>query len=392
MAPRRGSALTRIILPSAATQAYDVQNELNANFPNQGFGLNFIYKPYRSATEGSAAPMPTPTPSIRSSGGCADERCYGPKLIAWNRELATCAAGLTVGMIDTLVDASHPAFAGRRLRTIDLAKKQDAPAARHWHGTGVLSVMAGAPKSGTPGLIPDATFVAVNAFFTNSKGELETDTAHLTEALAKLDEENARVVNLSFVGPRDKLVHDRIIDMTARGVVFVAAAGNGGPTAAAGYPAAYEEVIAVTAVDRKGGNYDHANRGDYIDVAAPGVQIWTALPNGKEGMLSGTSFAAPFVTAVAAIVYQDTGLERAAKAGRGPLDPKRVMLAQLYGNDPPKPHSPVYGLGVIKAPTACGRQAWGSIVTPAPAIAPVTPVTWQQPVVKRAAFPLEAGR
>ena len=86
-------------------------------------------------------------------------------------------------------------------------------------------------ESGTPGLIPDATFVAVNAFFTNSKGELETDTAHLTEALAKLDEEKVRVVNLSFVGPKDKLVHDRIIDMAARGVVFVAAAGNGGPNA-----------------------------------------------------------------------------------------------------------------------------------------------------------------
>ena len=109
-------------------------------------------------------------------------------------------------------------------------------------------------------------------------------------------------------------------------------------------------------------------------------------------MLSGTSFAAPFVTAVAAIVYQDTGLERAAKTGRTPLDPKRVMLAQLFGNDASKQHSPVYGRGVIKAPPSCGRQAWGSIVTPAPAIAPVTPVTWQQPIVKRAALPLEAGR
>ena len=89
---------------------------------------------------------------------------------------------------------------------------------------------------------------------------------------------------MSLVGPKDDLVHDRISDMARKGVVFVAAAGNGGPDAAAGYPAAYEEVIAVTAVDRKGGNYDHANRGTYIDVAAPGVQIRTALPGGKDGV------------------------------------------------------------------------------------------------------------
>ena len=121
----------------------------------------------------------------------------------------------------------------------------------------------------------------MNAFFTNRSGELETDTAHLTEALAKLEENGVRIVNLSLVGPSDEIVHRRIKDMaTQKGIVFVAAAGNNGPDAPPGYPAAYEEVIAVTAVDRNGGSYDHANRGDYIDVAAPGVRVWAALPEG----------------------------------------------------------------------------------------------------------------
>ena len=91
-------------------------------------------------------------------------------------------------------------------------------------------------------------------FFTNKDGELETDTAHLTEALADLDEKiGAQIVNMSLVGPQDDLVHERIAEMATKGVVFVAAAGNGGPDARAGYPAAYEQVIAVTAVDRKAG-------------------------------------------------------------------------------------------------------------------------------------------
>jgi subtilisin family serine protease len=69
------------------------------------------------------------------------------------------------------------------------------------------------------------------------------------------------------------------------------------------YPAAYPEVIAVTAVDRNKRSYAEANHGTYIDMAAPGVRIWTALPNNQQGMLSGTSFAAPFVTAIAAATY-----------------------------------------------------------------------------------------
>ena len=171
---------------------------------------------------------------------------------------------------------------------------------------------------------------------------------------------------------------------TRKGVVFVAAAGNGGPDAPAGYPAAYDEVIAVTAVDRKGGNYDHANRGTYIDVAAPGVQIWTALPDGEEGLLSGTSFAAPFVTAVAAVAYQDTGLERAAKAGRGPLDPKGVMLAQLFSKDELEEAQP--GLrtrgdqGASTCGAKCGERSTVDVHRqPTPPAVPVSAaaLTWQ---------------
>ena len=375
--PRRGG-LTPVILPPNGPPAWEVQRELEAKFPEQRLGLNYIYKPYHSATQPGGPLPPSPTPPIHTKG-CSDERCYGPKLIEWDKGLATCAANLRVGMIDTSVDRTHPAFARRHLEIINLALKQDAPPALHWHGTGVLSLMAGAPESRTPGLIPDAKFSAVNVFFTNKNGELETDTAHLTEALAKLESEGVQVVNMSLVGPRDDLVHARIREMaTRRGVVFVAAAGNGGPDAPAGYPAAYDEVIAVTAVDRKGGNYDHANRGAYIDAAAPGVQIWTALPGGKEGLLSGTSFAAPFVTAVAAVVYRDTGLEEAAREGRGPLNPKGVMLAHLFRKDELTSRSPVYGHGVIKAPTACGRKTWASVVTPTPPV-PVSATTLARP-------------
>jgi subtilisin family serine protease len=134
-------------------------------------------------------------------------------------------------------------------------------------------------------------------------------------------------------------------------MIFVAAAGNGGPGASAAYPAAYnDEVIAVTAVDRNQQLYDHANRGDYIDVAAPGVRIWTALPNNKEGALSGTSFAAPFVTAIVAAIYKQTLIpqmsDRIHSRAPGALTLAHLSTAKL-GRDEK------VGLGLVRAPSGC---------------------------------------
>ena len=365
-----GSGLLLVMLSTDAPNAWDVQRELEASFPGTRLGLNYVYrtyKPYRGASQPEMLPKGT------ARKGCSAELCYGPEVIHWNKSLAVCAAGLKVGMIDTSIDEAHPAFPPNGVKVFDLARKRDAPPAVHWHGTGVLSLMAGVADSSTPGLIPGAAFSAANVFFTNKDGELETDTAHLTEALAAMKAEKVRVVNMSLVGPQDKLVHERITDMTTNdGVVFVAAAGNGGPDALPGYPAAYEEVIAVTAVDRNKASYDHANRGTYIDMAAPGVQILAALPGGKEGLLSGTSFAAPFVTAVVAVAYRDTGLEKAVKEGRGRLDPKGVMLSHLFRKDELQTRSPIKGYGLVRAPEKCGSgggsDSWASIVKPTPSV------------------------
>jgi Subtilase family len=361
--PRNSAGLARVVLPEGTANAWDVMRELEASFPGPAFGLNSIYRP----------PIYNPYRPQDGAGptGAAPTRHELLALIGWagKGDLAACAAGVEIGMIDTLVDEGHRFFAGTQIKTVNLALKQDAPPAPHWHATGVLSVMAGLSNGNTPALIPGARFTAVNVFFTNKDGQLETDTAHLTEALAYLEEKtDVQIVNMSLVGPKDDLVHARIAAMARSGKVFVGAAGNGGPNAAAGYPAAYEEVIAVTAVDGRGGNWDHANRGTYIDIAAPGVQIRTALPGGKDGLVSGTSFAAPFVTAAVAVAYRDSGLEGAVKQGGDPVELKRHMLAQLLSKEQLKTRSPVYGHGVIHAPSTCASaRSWVSRLKPQPA-------------------------
>ena len=332
-------------LVSETENSLVARNQLEVEFPGTRFGLNFVYSLANdSKPHGSKDVM-------AGARSCAPERCYGPALINWRADLASCAVGVKIGVIDTAVDEAHPALAWRKLTVRRAPNHEATNEPPDWHGTGVVSLLAGSPTSGTPGLVPDADYVIANAFFKNQSGQSVTDTDHLLWALKVLEQHGAQVVNMSLSGPRDDLVYQRLVELSRRGMIFVAAAGNGGPDASAAYPAAYnDEVIAVTAVDRNQQLYDHANRGDYIDVAAPGVRIWTALPNNKEGALSGTSFAAPFVTAIVAAIYKQTLLpqmsDRTHSRAPGALTLAHLSTAKLERDEK-------VGLGLVRAPSGC---------------------------------------
>jgi hypothetical protein len=351
-------SVTRITLPPNLSAA-DELSKLQGRFPDAVFGLNFLYRSYRPAgEEGVAVP---PAPPAKAGAGCDTARCYGPNLIGWRPELAACARSVVVGIIDTAFDQTHSAVKGLSLIQHPADKDRRS---NNWHGTGVAALLAGASASSTPGLIPEAEHVVVDAFYSSrgaegsgSEAQTVTDTDHLVWALETLQEKHAQVVNMSLVGPRDPAIHAEISKMARRGVVFVAAAGNGGPAAAEAFPAAYQEVIAVTAIDRNKHGYAEANHGAYIDVAAPGVRVWTALPGEGQGFLSGTSFAAPFVTAIAAATYNATPMKTAAAEGRRALNPKDEVLARMgiekLGGGGPGARDRVFGWGLVQAPANC---------------------------------------
>ena len=239
--------------------------------------------------------------------------------------------------------------------------------APNWHGTGVVALLAGDPSSGTPGLIPDGEFYAAGVFFTDPSGDFATDTVSILKALDWMSALNVKVVNMSFAGPRDELVQKAIARLAGKGMVFVAAAGNEGPTAAPSYPAAYKQVMAVTAVNRELRNYAYANRGGHIDVAAPGVRIWTAVPDAQEGYRSGTSFAAPYVTAIVA-----TMLNGSPRRQKDDL----LSLLRIVDLGPPG-RDPIYGHGLLMAPAGCqpGFTTETAIAKPSDAPAVVMPAS-----------------
>jgi subtilisin family serine protease len=154
--------------------------------------------------------------------------------------------------------------------------------------------------------------LAVNAFF-QREGKVFSTAELLILALDQLLVARAEVINLSLGGPSNRLLEQIAQRLHGRGISLVAAAGNGGPTSPPTYPAAYEQVVAVVAVDVLGEPDAHAPRGAYLDFAAPGVDIPVADTKGGTVYRSGSSYAAPFVTALLALGIPESQLRKTAR-------------------------------------------------------------------------------
>ena len=135
----------------------------------------------------------------------------------------------------------------------------------------------------------------------DGEGEaLRGDVTAIVAALDWLAQSQVRLVNLSLAGPPNLLLEEAVHAAADLGMVLVAAAGNRGPDAPPVYPGGYAPVIAVAAVDWRGRPYEMNNRGPYVEIAAPGVDVLSARAEGGTAYWTGTSFATPFVTAALA--------------------------------------------------------------------------------------------
>jgi hypothetical protein len=265
--------------------------------------------------------------------------------IGWDAVSEDCGKGVRIGMIDAAIDDTHPALQGVDLKYQSFATPGRRPGPAE-HGTAIAALLAGRPDAsrGWGGLLPGAHVAAAAIFEVDEQGKSIATARALLQAVEWMAEQGVKIVNLSMAGPDNGIVRLATERALQQGLMLVAAAGNGASATEWAYPAAYQDVIAVTAVSAERTVYAYANRGPYIDFAAPGVRLWTAVPGGGR-FQSGTSFAAPYVTSMVALTLAG-GAERTVEAVRSRLRRDAVDLGAPGRDD-------VFGWGLVRMQPAC---------------------------------------
>jgi subtilisin family serine protease len=242
---------------------------------------------------------------------------------------------IVVAVIDSAIDTGHPDLAGTVSASYDALGKPEAP---HQHGTAIAGAIAAHAR--LMGAAPAAKILAIHAFSAEASSARATTMAIL-KGLDYAVRQRARIINMSFAGPSDAKLSRALASAKGKGVVLVAASGNLGPDAPPQYPAADPNVIAVSATDADDKLFSAASIGPHIAVAAPGVDILLPSPGNEYRVISGTSFAAAYVSGVAALMLQ-----------RAPgLSPDRVRdILQKTAKDLGAPgKDPEFGTGLVDA-------------------------------------------
>ncbi|WP_458756708.1 S8 family serine peptidase [Afipia sp. TerB] len=222
---------------------------------------------------------------------------YAPaKLHLQEAHALSVGADVRVAVIDSGIDTGHPELAGSIAESFDaLGGKQET----HAHGTTIAGIIAAHQQ--LVGAAPSARLLAIRAFGEKKSGA-ESTSFVILKGLDYAVSHQAQVINMSFAGPHDPLLERGLAAAAAKKIILVAAAGNAGPKSPPLYPGADRNVIAVTATDSSDRLFTGANHGAYVAVAAPGVDILSAVPGGKYRMTSGTSLSAAFVSGLAALM------------------------------------------------------------------------------------------
>lgn len=285
---------------------------------------------------------------------------YGAEQIGAER-LQTIATGegISVAVIDTGVDTAHPELAERMLAAIDVSGFGVAP---DRHGTAIAGIIAAESGNGigSYGIAPGTKILAIKACEPENRTGLSSRcwSSTIAKALDAALMSDVKIINMSLGGPDDPLVARLIEKAAEQGVLVIASAGNDGPDAPPPFPASHPSVMAITAVDANDNPYTRAVRGDFIDAAAPGVEIAVPAPGETyPSQLSGTSMATAYVAGAAALLFS---IEPNATA-----DSVRDNLQSSAVNPTGETRDSVYGHGRIDVCAAAERVSAGQTTCPA---------------------------
>jgi parallel beta-helix repeat protein len=228
---------------------------------------------------------------------------WGPMKIeadyAWNITIGN--PSVLVAVVDTGVDWGHPDLSANYVPLgYDWVNNDPDPMDDNGHGTHVVGTIAAVIHNsiGIAGLA-QVRIMAEKVLDASGSGT----SSDIARGIIHAVDRGAKIINLSLgssVG--SELLHEAVKYAYDHGVLVVAAAGNDA-TSAKHYPAAYNEVVAVSAVDELDHLAAFSNYGDWVDVAAPGVNIYSTVPDDSYAYMSGTSMASPHVVGEAALIW-----------------------------------------------------------------------------------------
>ncbi len=303
----------------------------------QGVGLDAAIAALRSQFPGAVT-----SPNTLYDPGAG--RAYGAALIKWRILSKGCGRNVRIGIIDSDIAPGAPSLRGRKVQNRSFVR---GPLPSTNHGTAVATVLVGNGRDGSvTGLFPAAE-VFVAGVFEYYSGRVRGSAARVIEGLNWLVGRKVPVINMSLSGPFNLGILFTLKLVMKRSITVVAAAGNTGPGSPPLHPAAMPGVIAVTAVDAQRRPYAYNTQGKHVAFTAPGVNL--PLPTPEQGgirLISGTSFAAPYVAGVVAL-WRETN--------RGATS--QVLIAALARHALPlgrEKRDPVFGYGLIQAPKGCG--------------------------------------
>ncbi len=217
---------------------------------------------------------------------------------AW--EAGYTGRGVRVGVVDSGIDL-HPDFADQLVPGHNYIQDADNPedtGDSYGHGTRVSGLIAGRGEARSTGLAPDVTLVPLKC----TDGKTVRVSALLAAVYGGVDDYACDILNLSLgMTTNNPALQEAVAYAQEQGVLIVAAVGNLS-SAAVCYPAGYDGVLGIGAVDESGTRYYKSNYNDTVFLTAPGANVLTTDRNGGYAAASGTSFSVPLVCAAAAVL------------------------------------------------------------------------------------------
>jgi len=266
------------------------------------------------------AKPPKPPPS-------GDELPWGVDRIDAEKNGGAKGAGVAVAVLDTGIDTDHPDLAANYQGGYDFVNGDGLPEDDNGHGTHVSGIIAADNNSaGIVGVAPNAGIVAVKVLDSNGEGYLSVIIDGIDWVIANQSGYGIKVANMSFGGSgSSEALHTAVQGLYNAGVTIAASAGNNRSNAAYFIPAAYAEVLCISALASGDKFASYSNYGSVVDLIAPGSDVKSTWPGGGFATLSGTSMAAPHVAGAAAL-YLDNH----------EATPAEVMQALLATGEKPK--------------------------------------------------------